>query len=111
MANGSLRNSSTTKLLVILEAIAEQDEGLGITELANRLDINKSTVYRFVATLEDKGYLEQSNSTQQYRFGLNMFELASKVMNQQNWTRDIHPYLVNLKNTVQETVHLGVENG
>jgi DNA-binding IclR family transcriptional regulator len=110
MTNKSLRNSSVVKLLKILESVAEHEGGLGITELANKLDINKSTVYRFAATLEEEGYLKKNQSTQQYQFGLGMFELASKVVNQKNWISDIHPYLVDLKDRVQETVHLGVED-
>src|SRR5690625_253937 len=110
MTNKSLRNSSAVKLFKILESVAEHEGGLGVTELANKLDISKSTIYRFVATLEEEGYLKKNESTQQYQFGLGMFELASKVVNQKNWISDIHPYLVDLKDKVQETVHLGVED-
>ena|SRR5690625_2539799 len=110
MTNKSLRNSSAVKLFKILESVAEHEGGLGVTELANKLDINKSTVYRFVATLEEEGYLKKNQSTQQYQFGLGMFELASKVVNKKNWISNINPYLVNLKDSVQETVHLGVED-
>lgn len=110
MGNNSLRNSSAVKLMKVVEAIAQKEDGLGVTELANRLDLNKSTIYRFVATLEEEGYLEQNQSTQQYHFGLRMFELASRVVGQKNWTRHIHPYLIDLKERVQETVHLGVED-
>jgi len=110
MTNKSLRNSSAVKLFKILESIAGHEGGLGVTELANKLDINKSTIYRFVATLEEEGYLKKNESTQQYQFGLGMFELASKVVNQKNWISDIRPYLVDLKDKVQETVHLGVED-
>lgn len=109
--NRSLRNSSVIKTLKILEAIAEHEGGLGVTALANKLNINKSTVYRFLATLEEEGYLEKNQSTQQYQFGIGMYELSSKVVNQKNWISDIRPYLVDLKDRVQETVHLGVEDG
>jgi len=110
MTSKSLRNSSVVRVLKILESLAEQENGVGVTELANKLDSNKSTIYRFLATLEEEGYLNKNESTQQYQFGLGMFELASKVMNQKNWISDIQPYLVDLKDKVQETVHLGVED-
>lgn len=106
----SLRNSSVIKVLRILEEVADHKDGVGITELESTLGINKSTIYRFVATLEEEGYLEQDQNTKKYRFGLGFFKLASHVVNQINWTSDIQPFLIQLKNRVQETVHLGIED-
>lgn len=104
----SLRNSSTVRVLRIFEEIAECPDGIGVTELADRLEINKSTVYRFLATLEEEQYLEQQRETKKYQLGIKMFELASRVMNQVDWTKDIRPFIVDLKDRVNETVHLGI---
>ncbi len=108
----SLRNSSTVRVLRILEEVAKNEDGIGVTELANRLEINKSTVYRFLATLEEEQYLEQQESTKKYQSGIKLFELASRIVNQVDWTKDIRPFLVDLKDRVNETVHLGIiDNG
>lgn len=104
----NLRNSSTVRVLKILEEIARSDKGLGVTELSNRLDINKSTMYRFLATLKEEQYLEQQESTKKYQSGIKLFELASRIVNEINWTKDIKPFLENLKNQLNETVHLGI---
>lgn len=104
----SLRNSSTVRVLRILEEIAKSEEGIGVTELANRLELNKSTVYRFLATLEEEQYLEQQLTTKKYQSGIKLFELASRIVNQVDWTKDIRPFLVDLKDRVNETVHLGI---
>ncbi|AQQ55607.1 IclR family transcriptional regulator [Planococcus lenghuensis] len=106
----SLRNTSAVKVLRILEEIVKNENGLGVTELANNLDLNKSTTYRFLATLEEEGYLEQNSSTENYVIGTKLFEFSSKVVNQTNWTKAIHPYLLSLKSKIQETVHLGIED-
>lgn len=106
----SLRNSSTVKVIRILEEVAKHEAGLGISELANKLDMNKSTVYRFVATLEEEGYLEQKHDTKSYKSGIKLFELASRIVNKMNWTKDIRPFLIDLKDRVHETVHLGIED-
>src|SRR5690625_3385057 len=108
----SLRNSSTVRVLRILEEIAKSEDGIGVTELANRLELNKSTVYRFLATLEEEQYLEQQETTKKYQSGIKLFELASRIVNQVDWTKDIRPFLVDLKDRVNETVHLGIiDNG
>ncbi|UCZ52893.1 IclR family transcriptional regulator [Bacillus shivajii] len=106
--SNSLRNTSVTKLLRILEEVVNADQGIGVSELARNLDMNKSTIYRFLATLEEEGYLEQDNATQHYKEGIKMFELSSRVINKTNWVQDIKPYLSDLQEKVQETVHLGV---
>ncbi|MBM7717282.1 DNA-binding IclR family transcriptional regulator [Bacillus thermophilus] len=106
--NKSLRNSSTVRLLRILEEIAKSDDGIGVTELAQRLDLNKSTIYRFLATLEEEQYLEQEPDTKKYHSGIRLFELASRIVNKVDWTKDIRPFLVDLKDRVNETVHLGI---
>lgn len=108
----SLRNSSIVRVLRILEEIAKSEDGIGVTELANRLELNKSTVYRFLATLEEEQYLEQQETTKKYQSGIKLFELASRIVNQVDWTKDIRPFLVDLKDRVNETVHLGIiDNG
>lgn len=104
----SLRNSSTIRVLRILEEIAKSEDGIGVTELANQLELNKSTVYRFLATLEEEAYLEQQDSTKKYQSGIKLFELASRIVNQVDWTQDIRPFLIDLKDRVNETVHLGI---
>lgn len=106
--NKSLRNSSAVRLLRILEEIAKSADGVGVTELAERLDTNKSTIYRFLATLEEEQYLEQQSDTKKYHSGIRLFELASRIVNRADWTKDIRPFLVDLKDRVNETVHLGI---
>lgn len=106
----SLRNSSTVKVVRILEEVAKAENGIGVTELANKLDMHKSTIYRFLATLEEEGYLEQDYHTKNYLSGMKLFELASRIVNKMDWTKDIHPFLVDLNNRVNETVHLGIED-
>ena len=40
-----------------------------VTEVANELDIHKSTAYRLLTTLRDRGLVEQDATTEKYRLG------------------------------------------
>lgn len=106
--SSSLRNASTLRVLQIIEEVVSHENGIAISELEKKLGIHKSTIYRYVATLRDAGYLEQDEDTKYYKVGLNLFSLGSKIVNSINWTKEVRPYLVELRDTFQETVHLGV---
>lgn len=108
--DSSLRNSSTSKAMKILFEIGKSKTGMGVTELANALDMNKSTVYRFLATFEEEGYLKKNEKTQEYEYGIGMFELSYLVINRMNWIEKVKPYLYDLMKKTGETVHLGVED-
>ncbi len=51
--------------LRLLEAFRNEDE-LGVTELSRMLDLHKNNVFRLLATLEQKGYVEQIERNERY---------------------------------------------
>ncbi|TGT65652.1 MULTISPECIES: IclR family transcriptional regulator [unclassified Mesorhizobium] len=53
----------------VLEAVAFEPGEIGVSELANKLQTTKGTVFRHLQTLVDRGYLIQNASTQRYRVG------------------------------------------
>ena len=55
--------------LDVLEAIAQAQDGLGVSELAARLASTKATVYRHLRTLLERGYVVQDASSR-YRLGI-----------------------------------------
>jgi DNA-binding IclR family transcriptional regulator len=59
---------TVSNALRVLEAF-EKDEILGVTELAKRLHLHKNNVFRILATLEEKGWVEQCADTERYRLG------------------------------------------
>jgi DNA-binding IclR family transcriptional regulator len=55
--------------LDVLEAVAFSGEELGVTQLAERLDVTKASVHRHLLTLVERGYLVQNPSTARYGIG------------------------------------------
>ena len=62
----------------LLEAF-RGDEELGVTELSRRLGLHKNNVFRLLATLEGRGYVEQSPASDRYRLGVSCAQLVAPI--------------------------------
>jgi len=81
----------------------ETRELLGVTEIAEMADLNKSTAFGIVATLTAEGLLEQDSTTGRYRLGLELFRLGSMVNT--STRRLVLPELEKLTQELEETVN------
>jgi IclR family KDG regulon transcriptional repressor len=95
------------KTMGLLEALALEKE-LGVTELAECAGIHKSTVYRFLNSLKDLGYVHQNVSNEKYSLTLKLFELGSYVLGRMELWEQAHPILEQLAEQTHETIHLAV---
>ncbi|MBJ6923235.1 helix-turn-helix domain-containing protein, partial [Vibrio cholerae] len=53
---------------------------IGISDLAQRLMMSKSTVYRFLQTMKTMGYVSQEGETENYSLTLKLFELGAAAL-------------------------------
>jgi IclR family acetate operon transcriptional repressor len=92
----------------ILEAFDEDDRGLGISELALRAGIPKSTVSRLVATLVRQRFLERDGS--RIHLGLRLFELGQLAEEPRELRAAALPVMAELRNATGENVHLAIRD-
>lgn len=102
---------SIERALRVLEEFSARERELGVTELAKRLGLNKSTCFGILHTLQSNGYLEQNPDTGKYCLGLKLFELGQTYEAGLELRNIAKPYLENLSEKTKETVHLVVRNG
>ncbi|CDZ26919.1 Transcriptional regulator KdgR [Neorhizobium galegae bv. officinalis] len=105
------RLSSVSMAIRILKAFEGDDAEIGVTELARRLGIAKSTVHRLVVTLMAEDFLEQNSETGRYRLGLGLFGLGSLVRNRMDLSTEARTLLIDLRQETGETVLLAVPAG
>jgi IclR family KDG regulon transcriptional repressor len=106
----SQRIESVAKALTILLLFKINKPNWGVTEIARELGMQKSTVYRLLATMEEFGVVRKTRDGRNYRLGMRLFELGSVVANTFD-LRDIAlSYLYKVSEQSGETVHLGVLN-
>lgn len=94
--------------LRVLRVLSESPDGLTVTELSGRLEVNRTVVYRLVSTLEQHGLVRRDARSRLF-VGLGVLHLASGV---QPLLRDLAmPVLRRLAESVGSTAHLTVADG
>ncbi len=100
------------KTMKILECLS-YERSLGITELTNRVStrlegipMDKSTVYRFLASLINLGFVYQDPQTEKYGLTLKLFEIGMSVLERLELWREAEPVVKEIARVTGETVHL-----
>ncbi|MGM0923009.1 MAG: IclR family transcriptional regulator [Bacillota bacterium] len=99
---------SVSRALDIITLVSIKKGGLGVTEIANQIDINKSSVYRILSTLVQYGYVEQDVETGKYKLGYKFLEISSKLLESIDLRAEARMYLQELENETNEVIHLVV---
>ena len=96
--------------LRVLELLADERDGLGVTRLAELLGDDKSQVSRTLATLAEHGYVERDPETLAYRVGWRVFALAARA-GDARLLAAAPPVMRALVRELDESVHLSVRQG
>ncbi len=100
--------NSVQKTFAILEYFTVQKQEWGVTELANEIGSNKSTVFRFLSQLNDIGVLDKNENSEKYKLGLKLYELGNRVELRNAFVLKTHPELHKVADEITETVNIAV---
>jgi DNA-binding IclR family transcriptional regulator len=101
---------SVDRAVTVLEILARRGEA-GVTEIAGELGVHKSTAFRLVAALENRGLVEQTSDRGKYRLGFGIIRLAGATTAQLDLSRESQPVCERLAANVGETVNVAVLEG
>ncbi|MBA1335994.1 MAG: Transcriptional regulator, IclR family [Firmicutes bacterium] len=96
--------SSVDNALEVLDLLSSNYE-LSATEVGRMLNIGKSTAFRLLTTLENRGYVKK-NSNNKYRLGMKFAFMGSIVLDRMEIIKHSHPFLEELTKDTNETTHL-----
>ena len=99
---------SLARGLSVLSSFSEERPALSLTDISQRLQLNKTTTYRLLTTLEFLGYLHRDQKTKLYRPALEVLRLGFVVLSGLEVREAAAPYLRQLADKVEETVNLAV---
>jgi DNA-binding IclR family transcriptional regulator len=83
----------------------------GVTDVADRISLPKSTVSRLLSTLEELGMVEQTEPGGSYRIGSGMTEIAAAVLPGRSLIAAVRPHLHDLAKATGETAGLSIADG
>jgi DNA-binding IclR family transcriptional regulator len=96
--------------LEILQLFDEQNTELSLSEIAQKMGINRSSAFRIVYTLELCEFLRK-NDAKKYSLGLKILEIGSYIMDSIAINDYALPIMKDLRNDVGIAVHLSVLDG
>ena len=99
---------SVSHALDVLEQFNANADEIGVTELSKRLKLHKNNVFRLLATLESRNYIEQNRVTENYRLGLKTLELGQTFIKQMGLLRQSRPVLESLVGECNETTYVAI---
>jgi len=97
---------SVERAVEILELLCNSNAEMKLTDIAKKLDLNKTTVFHLIKTLELHGLVKQDAGSQSYTAGLKVLKLGNMVSENINLRRIAMPFMRNLSELYNETVHL-----
>ncbi|ASV69447.1 IclR family transcriptional regulator [Cytobacillus sp. FSL W7-1323] len=99
---------SVSRALDIIDMISLRKYGMGVTEIANEMDINKSSVHRILSTLVKYGYIEQVKDSGKYKVGYKILNISTRLLDSIDIRSEAKLYLQDLEQKTNEVIHLVV---
>src|SRR6201991_2451483 len=99
---------SVDRALLIIETLAEDDDGYRLTDLAVRTGLSASTVHRLLTTLEKRRFVQFDRNESIWHIGAQSFAVGSTFVRRRNFATQALPYLRKLRDQTRETANLAV---
>ncbi|TET33685.1 MAG: IclR family transcriptional regulator [Anaerolineales bacterium] len=92
----------------ILASFDNEHPVMGLSEIAQAVDLHKSTTHRIVTTLLQQGFLERAIDGQKYRLGVRLANLGFRVIQRMDIRREAIPVMTKLRDQWDETCDLSI---
>lgn len=103
--------SVVVNAIAVLRTFSAEEPLLGVTDIAGRVGMHKSSVSRILATLEQEGLVERDPETRRFRLGLGLIAVAGPLLAEMDERRVAYPVLRRLTEQTGETSALMLWNG
>jgi DNA-binding IclR family transcriptional regulator len=99
---------SVSHALDVLEQFCDEADELGVTELSKRLKLHKNNVFRLLATLESRGYIEQNRASENYRLGIHCLQLGQSYVQHSGILRQAKPAMDGVVHQAREMAYVAL---
>jgi DNA-binding IclR family transcriptional regulator len=106
--DGPGSSKSLQKAMRILLHLSDCGPEMGLTQLAEDLRLNKTTVYRLLNAMARFEIIEKNSENERYRLGLRLHELGTRALQARSLRTEVHGFLVELARRCNESVSFAV---
>lgn len=99
---------SLEKGLRILDEFIEAPAPLKLADIVRRFDMDRASAFRFLQTLEHRGFLRKDPVTKEYDVGGRIYYWASRLREKTRLIDTFHDQLQRLASVTRQTTHLGL---
>lgn len=96
--------------LAVLKLFDQNNQEMTISEIAEKIDVNRSSAFRLIHTLEYCGYLRKM-SQKTYALNSNVMELGFNSLSKSSLTDLASPLMLELRDKIKIAVHLSILEG
>ncbi len=101
---------SVKKAFAILSAISASKDGMGVSDLAKKLKMAKSTVHGMASALEELGAVMRDPLTKKFKLGFTLLEIGRSAYSQIDLQTSARPITEELMERTKTSVFLGILN-
>lgn len=98
-------------VLKVLEVISESNQHIQLSRLSEKLDMDKSSVYRLLQTFVSRGYLERISANGRYQLGLAAYTIGQNIVSRMELLSAAKPSMEMVVRKCDETVYLVMRQG
>ncbi|MCX7026530.1 MAG: IclR family transcriptional regulator [Spirochaetes bacterium] len=106
-----MKVQSLERAFNILDILARESVGLGLSEIAEAADLPRSTAFRLLAVLQKREYVRKSGKDARYRLGPGLVELSSMYLNNLELKTESAPAMKELAAAFGTIVFLACRQG
>jgi DNA-binding IclR family transcriptional regulator len=110
-ANHESPSVAVERALAMLEAVAQEPDGLSNAEISRKLQIPKSSASYILRTLERQAYLNRDSDSGKYRVGLKILSLSRGALTGIDVREVALPIMRHLMEKTNLTCHLAILDG
>ncbi|MFJ8231268.1 IclR family transcriptional regulator [Streptomyces sp. NPDC094448] len=104
---GAAAVQSVDRAVSVLESLARHGEA-GVTEIADELGVHKSTAFRLLGALENRGLVTQARERGKYSLGAGLLRLAGAAAGRLDIAQESAPLCRALADEIGDTVNVAV---
>ncbi len=97
---------SVDRALLLIETLAEDDDGYRLTDLAIRTGLSPSTIHRLLTTLEKRRFVQFDREQSTWHVGAQSFAVGATFARRRNFVTQAMPFLRKLRDETRETANL-----